>query len=153
MKRLNQYTEKSVLLESGKLMRKQSKEAQQMVMKDDLRRMKRVLKYMKHVDESGVVQLKGRTACEINTANELVVTELTFGGGERQQVVREIMFTGLEIVPKLAAETSRTEVLALPVAMRLAAPMPFLCRFYAVANVGNTITIRIARRSICGIHG
>ena len=35
---------------------------------------------MGHVDASGVIQLKGRTACEINTANELVATELTFGG-------------------------------------------------------------------------
>jgi ATP-dependent RNA helicase DOB1 len=51
-----------------------------MVMKDDLKRMKRVLKYMGHVDGLGVIQLKGRTACEINTANELVATELTFSG-------------------------------------------------------------------------
>ncbi|GMH55832.1 hypothetical protein TrST_g2438 [Triparma strigata] len=78
--RLEAYEKKSTLIESGRLMRKQSKEAQQMVMKDELRRMKRVLKYMGHVDASGVIQLKGRTACEINTANELVATELTFGG-------------------------------------------------------------------------
>ena len=78
--RLGAYEEKNRLLESAKLMRKKSKAAQTMVMKDELRRMKKVLKYMGHVDSSGVVQLKGRTACEINTANELVATELTFGG-------------------------------------------------------------------------
>ncbi|GMI37979.1 hypothetical protein TrRE_jg13434 [Triparma retinervis] len=78
--RLGAYEEKNRLQESAKLMRKKSKAAQAMVMKDELRRMKKVLKYMGHVDSSGVVQLKGRTACEINTANELVATELTFGG-------------------------------------------------------------------------
>ena len=80
VKRLGLYEEKDTLLESAKVMRKKSKAAQTMVMKDELRRMKKVLKYMGHVDSSGVVQLKGRTACEINTANELVATELTFGG-------------------------------------------------------------------------
>ena len=39
--RLEAYEKKSTLIESGRLMRKQSKEAQQMVMKDELRRMKR----------------------------------------------------------------------------------------------------------------
>ena len=33
-----------------------------------------------HVDANGVIQTKGRTACEINTANELVVVELIFIG-------------------------------------------------------------------------
>ncbi|TPX31912.1 hypothetical protein SmJEL517_g04858 [Synchytrium microbalum] len=35
-----------------------------------------VLKALNYVDEHGVVQLKGRVACEINTANELILTEL-----------------------------------------------------------------------------
>jgi ATP-dependent RNA helicase DOB1 len=51
-----------------------------MVMKDELRKMKRVLKELGHVDGQGVIQTKGRTACEINTANELVVVELVFAG-------------------------------------------------------------------------
>jgi ATP-dependent RNA helicase DOB1 len=51
-----------------------------MAMKDDLKRMKRVLKKLGHVDASGVIQTKGRAACEINTANELVVVEMIFAG-------------------------------------------------------------------------
>jgi ATP-dependent RNA helicase DOB1 len=51
-----------------------------MVMKDDRRKMKRVLKELGHVDGSGVIQTKGRCACEINTANELVVVEMMFTG-------------------------------------------------------------------------
>jgi ATP-dependent RNA helicase DOB1 len=38
------------------------------------------LKKLGHVDANGVIQTKGRTACEINTANELVVVELIFTG-------------------------------------------------------------------------
>jgi ATP-dependent RNA helicase DOB1 len=49
-------------------------------MKDDLKKMKRVLRRLGHVDANGVIQTKGRTACEVNTANELVVVELIFTG-------------------------------------------------------------------------
>ncbi|KAH8550493.1 NUC185 domain-containing protein [Umbelopsis sp. PMI_123] len=35
-----------------------------------------VLKTMSYIDNNGTVQLKGRVACEINTADELVLTEL-----------------------------------------------------------------------------
>ncbi|KAI8584384.1 hypothetical protein K450DRAFT_219603 [Umbelopsis ramanniana AG] len=35
-----------------------------------------VLKTMSYIDSNGTVQLKGRVACEINTADELVLTEL-----------------------------------------------------------------------------
>jgi len=45
-----------------------------------LKKMKRVLRHLGHVDANGVIQTKGRTACEINTANELVVVELMFCG-------------------------------------------------------------------------
>ena len=49
-------------------------------MRDELKKMKRVLRQLGHVDANGVIQTKGRTACEINTANELVVVELIFIG-------------------------------------------------------------------------
>ena len=42
--------------------------------------MKRVLKRLGHFDSNGVIQTKGRTACEVNTADELVVVELIFAG-------------------------------------------------------------------------
>ncbi|TPX41563.1 hypothetical protein SeMB42_g05518 [Synchytrium endobioticum] len=50
-----------------------------------------VMKRLNYVDENGVVQLKGRVACEINTANELILTELildnTFAEYEPAEVV------------------------------------------------------------------
>jgi ATP-dependent RNA helicase DOB1 len=39
-----------------------------------------VLRRLGHIDEHGVVLLKGRAACEIDTADELLVTELMFNG-------------------------------------------------------------------------
>jgi len=49
-------------------------------MRDELKKMKRVLRQLGHVDANGVIQTKGRTACEINTANELIVVEMMFCG-------------------------------------------------------------------------
>jgi len=49
-------------------------------MKDTLRKMKRVLRRLGLVSADNVVTLKGRVACEVNTADELLVTELIFTG-------------------------------------------------------------------------
>jgi ATP-dependent RNA helicase DOB1 len=79
--RLVQACEKQIdLKERARLLREEARSFQTMAMKDDLKKMKRVLKKLGHVDANGVIQTKGRTACEINTADELVVTELIFTG-------------------------------------------------------------------------
>ncbi|KAF8203919.1 antiviral helicase [Pholiota molesta] len=50
-----------------------------------------VLKDLKFIDENATIQLKGRVACEINSANELILTELilenTLAGYEPEEVV------------------------------------------------------------------
>uniref|UniRef100_A0A1J3ESM8 RNA helicase n=1 Tax=Noccaea caerulescens TaxID=107243 RepID=A0A1J3ESM8_NOCCA len=48
--------------------------------RDELRNRSRVLKKLGHIDGDGVVQLKGRAACLIDTGDELLVTELMFNG-------------------------------------------------------------------------
>lgn len=48
--------------------------------RDELRNRGRVLKRLGHINSDGVVQLKGRAACQIDTADELLVTELMFNG-------------------------------------------------------------------------
>lgn len=80
MERLKSYGFKANLMEEARTIRKEARSCQTMVMKDELKKMKRVLKHLGHVDVDGVIQTKGRTACEINTANELVVVELVFSG-------------------------------------------------------------------------
>jgi ATP-dependent RNA helicase DOB1 len=78
--RISQYLKKVDLAERAKLIRAEAKKSQHVAMKDDLRRMLRVLRRLGHCDADGVIQLKGRAACEVNTCDELLVTELMFSG-------------------------------------------------------------------------
>lgn len=77
---LDAYAQRRQLLEQARVIRQEAKACQTMVMKDELKVMKKVLRHLGHVDANGVIQTKGRTACEINTANELVVVEMMFSG-------------------------------------------------------------------------
>lgn len=63
------YDSKQELVRKAKLLRDEARASQTIAMKDDMRKMKRVLKKLGHVDSNGIIQTKGRTACEINTAN------------------------------------------------------------------------------------
>jgi ATP-dependent RNA helicase DOB1 len=78
--RVRAYECKSEKMEYARAFRREAKACQTLVMKEELRKMKRVLRELGHVDASGVIQTKGRAACEVNTANELVVVELLFAG-------------------------------------------------------------------------
>ena len=71
-------------------LRKRIKAAQATLMKDELKGMRRVLRRLGHVSEEGVIQNKGRVACEVSTADELLVTELIFSG-----VLNEMTAQGL----------------------------------------------------------
>jgi ATP-dependent RNA helicase DOB1 len=78
--RVRAFEKQTELLASAKLIKEEARSFETITMKEDLKKMKRVLKRLGHVDANGVIQTKGRTACEINTANELVVVELIFTG-------------------------------------------------------------------------
>ncbi|XXG57937.1 hypothetical protein AAC387_Pa04g0380 [Persea americana] len=56
------------------------RESQLQKFRDELKNRSRVLKRLGHIDADGVVQLKGRAACLIDTGDELLVTELMFNG-------------------------------------------------------------------------
>ncbi|KAI0563582.1 superkiller viralicidic activity 2-like 2 [Gracilaria domingensis] len=66
--------------EEIKAIKHQLKVAKGIILKDELKRMKRVLRRLGFINNEDVVEVKGRVACEINTANELVLTELLLGG-------------------------------------------------------------------------
>nr|XP_051229461.1 DExH-box ATP-dependent RNA helicase DExH10-like [Lolium perenne] len=48
--------------------------------RDELKNRSLVLKMLGHIDADGVLQLKGRAACLIDTGDELLITELMFNG-------------------------------------------------------------------------
>jgi ATP-dependent RNA helicase DOB1 len=78
--RLKIYSGRRDLLEQIKAYRQKAKACQIMVKKEELKTMKKVLKHLDHVDANGVITTKGRTACEVNTSDELVVVEMMFAG-------------------------------------------------------------------------
>ena len=49
-------------------------------MKDDLKKMKRVLKRLGYTSTDGVLGTKGRFSCELSTPDELVLTDMVFDG-------------------------------------------------------------------------
>eukprot|EP00934_Nitzschia_sp_Nitz4_P002466 Nitzschia sp. Nitz4//scaffold128_size63911//11221//14941//NITZ4_006214-RA/size63911-snap-gene-0.67-mRNA-1//-1//CDS//3329534817//2456//frame0 len=77
---LQKYEKRLESKERARVLREEARNCQTVAMKDDLKKMKKVLKQLGHVDANGVIQTKGRTACELNTADELIVTELIFTG-------------------------------------------------------------------------
>ncbi|CAG8582613.1 17454_t:CDS:10, partial [Cetraspora pellucida] len=52
--------------------------SQNLALLPDYTRRTKVLEKLQHIDQYGTVQLKGLVACEINSADELVLTELIF---------------------------------------------------------------------------
>lgn len=74
------FRQKSALAAKAREKRKKAKDARNMVLKDEVRRMRRVLRRLEHVAPDGVIALKGRAACELNTADELVSAQLLLGG-------------------------------------------------------------------------
>eukprot|EP01041_Mallomonas_annulata_P000722 gene722-1392_t len=78
--RLELYTRKMELLESARVLRQRGRESQTVAMREDLRRMKRVLRRLGYISDKGVLQTKGRFSCEITTGDELVLTDMVFDG-------------------------------------------------------------------------
>jgi len=54
--------------------------SQDVTMRQTLKQMKRVLRRLGHTTADNVIDVKGRIACEISTCDELLGTELMFGG-------------------------------------------------------------------------
>tara|TARA_B000000441_G_scaffold109611_1_gene79430 strand:- start:1228 stop:4704 length:3477 start_codon:yes stop_codon:yes gene_type:complete len=78
--RLRKHGEKRRLEYMVKHAKKEVAVASGMIKADVLKRMRRVLRRLGYVSEDGVVTSKGRCACELAGADELVATELIFNG-------------------------------------------------------------------------
>lgn len=59
--------------------------------KDELKARKRVLRRLGYVTRDDVVELKGKVACEITSADELILTELMFNGVFKDIKVEEMV--------------------------------------------------------------
>ncbi|KAL9646095.1 hypothetical protein ABK040_007973 [Willaertia magna] len=75
-----QYEEKLELEMQIRELQKLIKSTSQLVMKDELKKMARVLRRLGFVSEDNVITAKGRVACELSSADALVVTEMIYNG-------------------------------------------------------------------------
>jgi hypothetical protein len=64
--------------------------------REELKNRSRVLKRLGHIDADGVVQVKGRAACLIDTGDELLVTELMFNGELMTIIFLSLIFHALQ---------------------------------------------------------
>lgn len=74
------YLEKHNLNKEIKLIEEDIQNQGKLILKEDLKKMMRVLRRLEFTSSENVIQIKGRTACEINSADELIVTEMIFNG-------------------------------------------------------------------------
>ncbi|KAL6759568.1 HUA enhancer 2 [Haematococcus lacustris] len=74
------FAAKAALAQQAEQLRLQLRTSQLAVFREEARNRTAVLKRLGHLDEEGIVVLKGRAACEIDTADELLSTELLFNG-------------------------------------------------------------------------
>ncbi|XP_006662774.2 DExH-box ATP-dependent RNA helicase DExH10 [Oryza brachyantha] len=77
---LSWYQRKAELNHEIQLLKSKMRDSQLQKFRDELKNRSRVLKMLGHIDADGVLQLKGRAACLIDTGDELLITELMFNG-------------------------------------------------------------------------
>ncbi|KAG2378787.1 hypothetical protein C9374_007935 [Naegleria lovaniensis] len=74
------YEQKLELNAQIEEMKKLVKSTAQVVMKEELKKMMRVLRRLGFATEDNVITAKGRVACELSSADSLVITEMVYNG-------------------------------------------------------------------------
>ncbi|XP_073012536.1 DExH-box ATP-dependent RNA helicase DExH9 [Typha latifolia] len=74
-----------------KSIKKTMRSSTALAFKDELKARKRVLRRLGYITSEDVVELKGKVACEISTADELTLTELMFSGALKDVNVEEMV--------------------------------------------------------------
>lgn len=74
------YQKKVGLEKQIKFLTSRLDEGRKMILEDDLKAMKRIMRRLGLTNKNDIVQLKGRVAGEVSSCEELVLTELVFSG-------------------------------------------------------------------------
>ncbi|XP_078173365.1 RNA helicase, ATP-dependent, SK12/DOB1 protein isoform X2 [Carex rostrata] len=74
-----------------KLIKKTMRQSTTLAFKDELKARKRVLRRLGYITSEDVVELKGKVACEITSADELTLTELMFSGAFKDISVEQMV--------------------------------------------------------------
>ena len=86
-----QYEGKLAIEEEMKELRKHIRDVDQVILKEELRGMRKALRRLGFTNKENVVQIKGRVACEINASDELLLTEMMFNGVYNELSVAQIL--------------------------------------------------------------
>jgi ATP-dependent RNA helicase DOB1 len=93
------FEKKATLEERSRVLSSRIKTSELSKFRDELSSRSKVLRKLNHVDAEGVVLPKGRCACEIDTADELLATELMFNGAFAKATPRELVALCSMFVP------------------------------------------------------
>nr|CAI5851657.1 unnamed protein product [Callosobruchus analis] len=74
------YEKKVVCLAELNIAKQKLLDAKSVLQMDELKCRKRVLRRLGYCSDTDVIQLKGRVACELSSADELLITEMVFNG-------------------------------------------------------------------------
>ncbi|KAF0888097.1 hypothetical protein E2562_010805 [Oryza meyeriana var. granulata] len=74
-----------------KSIKKTMRSSTALAFKDELKARKRVLRRLGYITSEDVVEVKGKVACEISTADELTLTELMFSGALKDATVEQMV--------------------------------------------------------------
>lgn len=76
----SRYTQKLQIQQQLQAAKAKLKEARSLLQMDELKHRKRVLRRMEYCTAADVIEFKGRVACELSSADELLMTEMIFNG-------------------------------------------------------------------------
>jgi len=88
---LDAFRTKTALTKEADALVEKAKDSQAIAMKEQLRKMKRILRRLDFINGENVLALKGRFSCELSTADELVVTNMVFDGAFNDLTVPQIV--------------------------------------------------------------
>jgi ATP-dependent RNA helicase DOB1 len=85
------FAKKMAIKDKARDVKRQMKQSSEMILKDELKGMKRVLRRLGMMNSDNVVEVKGRVACEVDSADELVITELIFNNSFSDLSVEQLV--------------------------------------------------------------
>ena len=74
------YAHKQSSIEAVKVLKRKLNSVHDVLQLEELKSRKRVLRRLGFATQEDVVEMKGRVACEISSGDELLLTEMMFGG-------------------------------------------------------------------------
>uniref|UniRef100_A0ACD6A8A7 Uncharacterized protein n=1 Tax=Avena sativa TaxID=4498 RepID=A0ACD6A8A7_AVESA len=89
--RLKVFHAKQEISAKIKSIKKTMRASTALAFKDELKARKRVLRRLRYITSEGVVEVKGKVACEISSADELTLTELMFSGTLKDATVEQMV--------------------------------------------------------------